>query len=349
MDELIINSKPVGLHKAFKAPDFNSKTILVRDHWDYVEMFLKRKKLNDAAFYWSQAKEFYKASLNLPNTSSPLTLYYCFLNATKALLTVKNVPFRNRHGVTGETVAGNTNLENEHITFYSAGILNALSNYLEDPNVIARHNHSLKDLLYNLPFIHRAFSLTYTTHYPEIYIPIISPTFLKDNLTREVYLSFKTTGNSANGHTTNKITPVGFSKDNVRSNEHFYTFVSNNHFNWSSQREHKQRNIQGLTDFHKAHRRNLQYIFGSSTLWYIKRTGVNHIIDKNPLTIMFACMHRLSELARYEPLTLVNHFKLSQNWLLAEFIKGAPMEFIDQISCEITNQSFMQPSVRFPS
>lgn len=349
MDELIINSKPVGLHKAFKTPDFNSKTILVRDHWDYVEMFLKRKRLNDAAFYWSQAKEFYKASLDLPNTSSPLTLYYCFLNATKALLTVKGVVFTHRHGVAGQTVAGNTNLENEHITFYSAGILNALSTYLEDPNTNVRHQHSFKDLLYNLPFIHRAFSLTYTTHYPEIYIPIVNPTFLKDSATREVYLSFKTTGNYANGHTTNKIIPLGFTKDNDRSNENSFLFISNNHFGWSSQRQHKNRNIQRLTDFHKTNRRNLQYIFGSSTLWYIKRTGVNHIIDKHPLTIMFACMHRLSELARYEPLTLVNHFKLSQNWLLTEFIKGAPMEFIDQISCEITNQNFMQPAVRFPS
>ena len=58
-------------------------------------------------------------------------------------------------------------------------------------------------------------------------------------------------------------------------------------------------------------------------------------------------MHRLSELARYEPFVLVNHFKLTQNWLLTEFIKGAPIEFIDQISCEITNQNFMQPAVRY--
>jgi len=349
MDELLINSKPVKLHKVFKAPDFNSKSILVRDHWDYVEMFLKRKRLNDASFYWSQAREFYKASLDLPNTSSPLTLYYCFLNATKALLTVKGVKFTHRHGVAGQTVKGNTNLENEHITFQRAGILNALSIYLEDPNATAKHQHSFKDLLYNLPFIHRAFSITYTTHYPEIYIPIVNPIFLKDSLTREVYLSFNTIGNYVNGHISNKINPIGFTKDNVRSNENSCAYISNNHFTWSSQRQHKNRNIQRLTDFHKTYRRNLQYIFGSSTLWYIKRTGVNHIIDKHPLTIMFACMHRLSELARYEPLTLVNHFKLSQNWLLTEFIKGAPMEFIDQISCEITNQNFMQPALRFPS
>ena len=349
MEELILNSKPINLHKSFKTPDFNSKTILVRDHWDYVEMFLKRKKLNEATFFWSQAKEFYKASLDLPNTSSPLTLYYCFLNATKALLKVKGIDFADRHGVTGETVEGNTNLENEQFIFHRAGILNALSTYLEDPNTTMRHQHSFKDLLYNLPFIHRAFSITYTAHYPEIYIPIENPTFLKDNATKEIYLSFNTTGIFANGHISNKITPIGFTKDKKRSNENTYLFISNNHFGWSSQKEYKNRNIQRLSDFHKTNRRSLQYIFGPSTLWYIKRTNGLHIIDKHPLTIMFTCMHRLSELARYKPLTLANHFNLSQNWLLSEFIKGAPMEFIDQLSCEITNQNFMQPALRFHS
>ncbi len=60
-------------------------------------------------------------------------------------------------------------------------------------------------------------------------------------------------------------------------------------------------------------------------------------------------MHRLSELARYQPLCLVGHFNLPQNWLLTEFLQGAPMEFIDLISCEITNQNFMKPAVRFPN
>jgi hypothetical protein len=349
MEDLIINSKPVGLHKGFKSPDFNSKTVLVRDHWEYVEMYLKRKHLDNAVFYWSQAKEFYKASLDLPNTSSPLTLYYCFLNAAKALLTVKQIVFTERHGVAGQTAAGNTNLENEQIIFHRAGILNSLSAFLEDPNTATRHQFSFKDLLYNLPFIHRAFSLTYATHYPEIYIPIVKPTFLKNRTTRQVFLSFKTSGNYANGHTERKITPLGFTKDQPNSTDKQFQFISNTSFAWSSQRPQRTQNLQALTDFHKQQKRVIQYIFGSNTLWYIKRAGANHTIDKHPLTIMFACMHRLSELARYEPLTLVNHFNLSQNWLLTEFIKGAPMEFIDQIACEITNQNFMQPAVRYPS
>jgi len=81
MERLKIRSKPISLHKGFKTPDFKSPTVLVRSRWDYVEMWLRRRRLKDAIFYWSQAKGFYEASTILPNTSSPLTLYYSFLNA----------------------------------------------------------------------------------------------------------------------------------------------------------------------------------------------------------------------------------------------------------------------------
>lgn len=346
MDTLNIKSKPVTLQKAFKTPAFNSKTVLVRSRWDYVEMWLKRRRLNDALFYWSQARSFYEASLTLPNTSSPLTLYYCFLNATKTLLNVKNVTFIERHGVAGQRTPGNTNLENEVVTFYQAGILNALSTYLEDPNTNNRHTQSFKDLLYNLPFIHRAFTLTFPTGYPEIYIPVSEPKFIKDRGTHEVRLTFNLLGNYANGHTTNKITPLGNTLVEDHSTDSNYCFIKNTHIVWSSQRQHKAQNITNLTTYHKQLRRQFQYIFGPQTLWYAKRTGLPHIVDKSPLTIMFACMHRLSELARYEPITLAGHFRLGQNWLLTEFIQGAPIEFLDQISCEITNQNFMEPAIR---
>ena len=81
-----LNGRPLSIHKAIVAPEFKSKTALVTDTWEYVTMWLKRHQQKDAGFYWEQASHFFDASRNLPNTSSPLTLYYCFLNAVKALL-----------------------------------------------------------------------------------------------------------------------------------------------------------------------------------------------------------------------------------------------------------------------
>ena len=337
--------KTLKLHKAIISPDFNDKTVLVRNHWDYVEMWLQREGHENANTYWSQAKNFYEASINTPNTASPLTLYYSFLNATKALLTVKGVPFVEQHGATGTIQAGNTNLKNEIIKFHPNGILSSLCSYFGES--CNNEQYSIKDLFYNLPFIHRCFNLTFPTNYPEIYIPIINPHFVIMDKSHKAWLVAELGSNYANQHIVNKIIPMGYERDN--GIEDRFIIRKRTRFDWYRSGANTQNNFSKLTAYHKNIRRDIQYIFGSNTLWYLKRRGQPNTIDRNSLTIMFASMHRLSELARYQPTVLYRHFELKQNWLLAEFIKGAPFEFIDQIACEMTNQNFMQPSVRFPS
>ena len=54
-------------------------------------------------------------------------------------------------------------------------------------------------------------------------------------------------------------------------------------------------------------------------------------------------MHKLSELARYSPQSLAKHFDGRYNWLLSEFIAIAPLQFLDEISCEMTGYEFMPP------
>jgi hypothetical protein len=57
-------------------------------------------------------------------------------------------------------------------------------------------------------------------------------------------------------------------------------------------------------------------------------------------------MHRLSELARYEPFTLQKYLQSQQNWLISEFLSSAPAQFIDELACEITGMDFMPPGIR---
>lgn len=45
-------NKTIRLQKAIVTPNFNDKTVLVRSHWDYVEMWLKKEKQLDALMYW---------------------------------------------------------------------------------------------------------------------------------------------------------------------------------------------------------------------------------------------------------------------------------------------------------
>jgi YaaC-like Protein len=57
-------------------------------------------------------------------------------------------------------------------------------------------------------------------------------------------------------------------------------------------------------------------------------------------------MHRLSELCRYDPAGFVRYFDGNEAWLLTEFIELAPMQFIDELVCEMTSLEFGSPKIR---
>ena len=98
--ELEIGNRVAYFRKSILTPDFTSERVLARDAFQFAELWLKRQ-CPPALAYWNQARSYFEASKHLPAESSPLTSYYCFLNATKSLLTVKGVPFTEQHGVTG--------------------------------------------------------------------------------------------------------------------------------------------------------------------------------------------------------------------------------------------------------
>lgn len=330
--------KPLSLHKALIAPEFNSKTVLVADTWDFVDLWLRRRHERDAQFYWQQSRSFFDASTHLPKTSSPLTTYYCFLNATKALLAVKQLPIPKHHGVGGNALGGRTSLANEQVRFATGGVLSQLCRYLGEP---VGQSYSLKDLLYNLPWIHRAYDLTYESA-PELFTPVSDPIFVKKVGSAEAWFCAEIREKRyANQHTVNKL-PAGYERDAGVTNA--FVVRRRRRFRWVHGRQNLAANLRRLTNYHGAVRRHLFYIHGPSRLWYIKRGGqLEGLIDRSSLTIAFSAMHRLSELARYSPVSLSRHFDSHHNWLLSEFITTALHQFVDEISAEITGQEFMIP------
>ncbi|MBS4040983.1 MAG: hypothetical protein KGZ81_10350 [Flavobacteriales bacterium] len=339
-----LNGRPILVHKACVNPDFNEKTVLVEDTWTYVDMWLKRQHANsDAKFYWQQAQDFYSATKQLPKTSSPLTAYYCILNAAKCLLKVKGIAFSDKHGVTGNTTGTKAALVNELVIFKGAGILPALCTYLNEPSL--SETFTLRDIFYNLPFIHRAYNLTFENQ-PELYIPIVNPHFVKQTTNPKSWVCAEIIDKKyQNQNTINKL-PAGYERDMGFPDK--WIIRRTNRFNWNSGVANKAANFTRLKNYHQATRKQIQYIYGNNKLWYIKRGGVPNIIDRNSLTLTFAAMHKLSELARYRPTSLARHFESQHNWLLSEFIDIALYQYIDGISSEITGKEFMIPGRRNP-
>ncbi len=334
--QIQLRGRPLAAHKIIVAPDFMSRTVLVADTWDYVTMWLRRQGRDEALFYWEQARHFFEASKNLPNTSSPLTLYYCFLNAVNALLNLHGVS-SNRHGVTGKSGPGRkTSLANEIVTLQKGGTLAELRRYLTEP--AGRFVYSLKDLFYNLPYIHRAYKLTYASR-PELFIPIRNPRFVRKDASSEAWFCAEVEDRYATAHTLNKL--EGFERD--LGVQESFTIRMADRFKWVRSRAAEEANKTRLINYHRKVRKTLYYIQGPTRLWYLKRSNSEGVIKLSSLTITIAAMHRLSEMARYAPIVLANHFKCRHNWLVSEFIATARTQFIDEISSEITGQEFMIP------
>lgn len=330
-------NKNLSIHKAITKPNFNEKTVLVSSTWDYVDLWLKRQRKDQARFFWNQAHSFYDATMSLPKTSAPLTAYYCFLNAVKTMLIAKNIQFSDQHGVSGFTINEQTSLSNEKVKFQTGGILPALCRHLgESAN---GEIYSLKDLLYNLPNIHRSFDLTYSAD-TELFIPIIEPKIVKSTDTHEAWFCAEIEGKYANQHTVNKL-PQGFEKDISITDK--FIIRKSDRFRWES--NNKSASLARYQTYHQNIRKNIYYINSNTRLWYIKRGGnITGIIPRSTMTIMFAAMHKLSELARYTPDKLAKHFDCQHNWLLSEFINAATAQFIDEISSELTGYEFWLPN-----
>lgn len=334
-----IKNKELIVRKPKIVADLPSKVVLTDSTWLFVEIYLRSQGQNDALFYWEQAKNFYESTKSLSLVSKPLTTYYCFLNATKALLEVKNVGYNLAHGVTGKRDDGHIRIQNEIIKFQPAGVISGLGVYLGESIPAGGEEFTLKDIFYNLPYIHRAFTITDSSR-AELFIPILEPRFVCDKTENKGWLEIKLEPEHSNSRTLGKL--IGYGLDPNYDNSISYTLRRNKKFKWElSNRVPTDESLEKLQAYHKSRRRELRYIYSANALWYIKRKDLqNYIIDKSTLTLTIAAMHRLSELSRYDPQTLSKHLERDASWLLTEFINKSIYQFIDQISSEITGSDF---------
>lgn len=345
---LVINSKTIRLMKPVTSADYESKTVLTNSAWEYVELWLMRQnsaKAKRALYYWNQAKNFFSASECLPIESRPLTAYYCCLNATKALLAINGpdtINFSNlSHGI-GRQPWNSKNIKDATVLLQANGVLAELSRYLGEESI--KQTCSVYDLLYNIPCIHRTFSITYGC--AELFIPIRDIIFIVDSDRKEGWVQFQVDERYANGNSL-KFLPKQYERVKYNDGTNRYLVRQKKRFSWDIH-DSKANRLKNLSVYHGKIRKDLHYINGEMRLWYIKKNIPNnpHILKRNSLTLIFAVMHWLSELVRYNPEKFTDLMATKQNWIIHEFIDNALFQFIDEISCEITDSDIMPSGYR---
>jgi YaaC-like Protein len=194
----------------------------------------------------------------LPAQSSPLTSYYCLLNAAKTLLTVKGVDFSDYHGVTGTfDPLSKRALRNERVAFKGGGILPALSKLLQEEE--QEDEHTLTEILSNLPFIHRAFRYTFRSH-PELFIPVRNVVYRKGS-DDYVWVTARIDGRFADGRSLTTLPQQievdrGYTEDCV--------IRTSRRVRWYGRRaskEEKARAIVRMANYHRRLRQELSLYF----------------------------------------------------------------------------------------
>jgi hypothetical protein len=345
--------RPVRFARATCAPAFQERRVITSSPWEFVSLWLRKNRHNNARVYWEQAEYFFDSARDLPAQSSPLPLYYSFLNATKALLEVKGRAYGPLHGVTGFDLRRSQSnakirLDNEGLKIKSAGVLPSLTQYFGETETIT--NYNLGDVFSNLAFIHRAFALSYGRG--ELYISLDHPRYVRaagQNARFQADLPEE----HARGQTRRTL-PAGFQARKLSENEadewgsdSGWVIESVQTFPWSRARRATDADCAALADFHRSIRLDIQYIAGAQPIWYIKRSlAAYRNIRRNNLTLMFMAMHRMSEIARYKPLELNRLLDGRRNWILHEFTRVAQNQFIDEMAAEITGYEISPAGVR---
>ena len=347
---LEVNSKTVRLMKPVTGADYSGKTVLTNSAWEYVELWLMRQsgsRAKRALFYWEQAKNFYSASEDLPIESRPLTSYYCCLNAAKALLAIRgdsSIDFDNlSHGIASDRKQWKTkNLADAKVKFQASGVLYQLSRYFAEE--ACKKEYSVYDLLYNIPCVHRTFSITYGV--AELFIPVRDIFYIVDTDRKKGWVQFQIDERYANGNSLKNL-PKQFEKVKYDDGSHKYLMRLKKRFSWNIHEKITDR-LTALSEYHGKVRKYMHYIFGEMRLWYVKKSIPNnvHILDRNSITLIFAVMHWLSELVRYSPERFSMLMGTKQNWLIHEFIDNALYQYIDEISCEMTGADIMPSGYR---
>ena len=155
----------------------------------------------------------------------------------------------------------NTNIKEAEVIFRRDGVLFELSRYLGEEST--PQNYSVFDLLYNLPCVHRAFSITYGC--AELFIPIRDVKYVVNTGEKKGYIQFLIDERYANGNSLRYV-PKQFEKINDTNDTSFF-MKKKDGFSWDVHENIKLR-LNNISRYHSEVRKDLHYIFGDTRLWY---------------------------------------------------------------------------------
>jgi hypothetical protein len=175
-------------------------------------------------------------------------------------------------------------LSNEGIRIGNRGILPALSSYLGE--LEPDRTHTMQEVLFNLPYVHRTYCLTYTNQ-QDLFIPLLNGEFVLDQATMQAYFRAELSVDFAHARYIKRL-PASLIRDPRGGHSRVIRSLASITLGSKSLRAVADRDkLIGLS------RADIQYINGSQTLWYAKsKVKGPKRLERYPLTLTLAAMHR---------------------------------------------------------
>ena len=334
-----LNARETQILKAHTNPSFTGRTVYTNSIFNYVELWLRQggSDNEESLYYWQQAKAFYEASELLPLSAKPLTAYYCCLNASKALLACHGISLTQiSHGVSSSRDKQKVIFSQNKIQLLPHGVFGELAKIIGEPQY-HKEERSVCELLYNIPCVHRPYTLSYKS--VELFIPVELYGFETDNRNRIAYL-FRILHKYTQGNARRYI-PKAFEEvpNGFHAEEDKYTYFRTkrkDRYTWDIHQSLEIR-IENLKNYYKQIRPSFYYVDRGALVWYIKKElPKTQTLDRSPLLLIYALMHWMSELVRYNPQLFATFMDSKSNWLISEFVNVGLLQFVDGISSEIT-------------
>ena len=332
----LFNGRPVSLQASHR-PALDA-AVLAADVWAYVEHHIRGLTTPEAArakFFWSQAERFAASLRSERYEASPLHLYYMMLNAAKALILIRDPAgssqFRT-HGLAYDlSLPAQSNSAHLPGNLHAkpAGVFVSLCAVMGDQPV----NQPLEDLFGSVISIHRAYS-TIRQAPRERFMPLSKPVRL---------FAF------GDGRFVSEIANhVDLTEVRAALPTEWQTQSSPD---WSDKGVQSTNSIalakvganQAFTDFYTAIRRQVDVIVGRNGLYYYLRRSDTPPVAWSQITLNYSIGLALSSLARYHPDVLNDQYNSPNGWLIKEYLRIAPHQFLALIAAEITGRIIQTP------
>lgn len=306
--------------------------------WDYIiKMQSKKQKASEVTFLkvlLGQASYFYEAAERAPIYSQPLLYYYSFLNLAKIIVNIYNwygISSEYYHGIETK-VDATTRLDTSEVRIKEYSPPNKISiakefmNNMGDTRVMTGAVVKIIDCLKFCVGIHRTYCESFNKD--EIFFRIGSPKLIRKG--KQLYYRGEIIGCNDKAMHTLRYCGYNISQDKKQ-------------YYWEENESMPNYNISRSALF------NLSQTIKQKWIWsytdgcdYRQFISTDKSLNMGSVSVIYITMFFLGSITRYHPYLFDSLLTEKEKWLVSEFLKTQPKQFLYHVTSQVTGITLLK-------